>query len=395
MNHFRNRKSLTHALEGGVLVVCAYDATQQSADMEASFLQESNFWWLTGIEEAGWKAVIDMSRQHTTLIRPQRSQANITFNGSISDEDILRVSEANDIINFDDFEPLLRRLARNHSVVRTVYNKRAEYEFVHNPAQLNLFNILDRIFTNTHDASKDIANIRAIKADDEQTAINKAVSLTTAAFKHVREKLPLLKYEYEIEAEFSYYFRKHGARHAYAPIVASGSNACTLHYGRNSQKVPARGMILIDIGARVDGYAADITRTFALNPTKRQAEVHAAVERAHKAIIKLLKPGLPFQQYDQSVNEIMKKEMLELGLLKDTNDDEAYRRYFPHAIGHGLGVDVHDSLGGSRLLQAGMVLTVEPGIYISEEGIGVRIEDDILITPTGHKNLSASLSTAL
>lgn len=395
MNHFRNRKSLTQALEGGVLVVCAYDAMQQSADMEAVFLQESNFWWLTGIEEAGWKVVIDLSRQHTTLVRPQRSHVNMIFNGSTGDDEILRVSAANEIINFDDFEPLLRRLARNHSVVRTVYDKRADHEFVHNPAQLNLFNILDRIFANSNDASKEIASIRAIKQDDEQAAIHKAVTLTTAAFKHVRGRLPQLKYEYEIEAEFSYYFRKHGAHHAYTPIVASGSNACTLHYGKNNQKIPARGMILIDIGARVDGYAADITRTFAVNPTKRQAEVHAAVERAHKAIIKLIQPGLSLQQYVQSVNEIMKKEMIDLGLLKDANDDEAYRKYFPHSIGHGLGVDVHDSLGSSRLLQSGMVLTVEPGIYIPEEGIGVRIEDDILITSTGNKNLSASLSTAL
>jgi Xaa-Pro aminopeptidase len=395
MNHFRNRKNLTHALEGGLLIVSAYDAMQQSADMEAPFLQESNFWWLTGISEPGWKAVIDLSRQHTALVRPQRSHASIVFNGSTDDDSILQVSEANEIINFDDFEPMLRRLARNHSVARTVYDKRIDHEFVHNPAQGNLFNILDRTFTNVHDASKDISDVRAVKEKDEQAAIMKAVTLTVAAFKYVREQLPHLKTEYEIEAEFSYFFRKHGADHAYAPIVASGSNACTLHYGKNSQKIAARNMVLIDIGARVDGYAADITRTFSLNPTKRQSEVHAAVERSHKAIIKLLKPGLPFQEYVLLVNNIMKKEMLGLGLLKDMSDDEAYRRYFPHAIGHGLGIDVHDSLGSSRYLRAGMVLTVEPGIYIQEEGIGVRIEDNILITATGHKNLSASLSTAL
>jgi Xaa-Pro aminopeptidase len=395
MNHFRNRKSVTRALEGGILVVSAYDAMQLSADMEAPFLQESCFLWLTGINEPGWKAVIDLSRQHTTLVRPQRSHASIVFNGSVDEADILRTSEANDIINFDDFEPLLRQLSRNHSVVRTVYDKRADHEFTHNPAQANLFGVLNRTFANTLDASKEIADVRAIKQADEQTAINKAVNLTVAAFQHVRTQLPNLKYEHEIEAEFSYYFRRHGAHHAYAPIVASGGNACTLHYGKNNQKIPTRGMILIDIGARVDGYAADITRTFALRPTNRQKEVHAAVERAHKAIIKLLKPELPLTDYVQAVNEIMKKEMIGLGLLKDSNDNEAFQRYFPHAIGHGLGVDVHDSLGTSRYLRPGMILTVEPGIYIAEEGIGVRIEDDILITKTGHKNLSASLSTSL
>ncbi len=395
MNHLRNRKNIAHPLEGGLLVVSAYDGMQQSGDMEASFLQESNFWWLTGIEEPGWKVIIDLARNHTTLIRPKRSHASIVFNGSIADDDTLSVSGANTIINFDEFEPLLRQLSRQHSMVHTIYDKRTDHEFIHNPAQVNLFGVLERIFTNTKDASKEIADVRAIKQEDEQAALNRAIALTTAAFKHVRGQLPNLKYEYEIEAEFTYYFRKHGAHHAYAPIVAAGDNACTLHYGKNDQKLSARSMILIDIGARVDGYAADITRTYALNPTKRQTQVHAAVERAHKAIIALLKPDLAFRDYIRSVDEIMKQELMELGLLNDENDTETYRRYFPHAVGHGLGVDVHDAFGTARYLRPGMVMTVEPGIYIREEGIGVRIEDDILITATGHKNLSGRLSTSL
>jgi Xaa-Pro aminopeptidase len=395
MNHLYNRKKITGSLEGSLLVMTAYDTLQQSGDMEAPFLQESNFWWLTGIEESGWKAVIDLSRHHVTLVRPKRSHANIVFNGSTEDEEILDVSQANEIISFDDFEPLLRQLARKHSVVRTVYDKKSDHEFMHNPAQSVLFGVLERIFTNVQDATKEIADVRAIKQDEERAEITKAIALTVAAFKHVRTQLPRLKYEYEIEAEFSYYFRKHGAQHAYAPIVASGNNACTLHYGKNDQKVTPRGMVLIDIGARVNGYAADITRTFAVKPTKRQTQVHAAVERAHKKIISLLKPGLMLQDYIKAVDDIMKTEMIGLGLIENMNDNETYRRYFPHAIGHGLGVDVHDSLGSSRKLQEGMVLTVEPGIYIPAEGIGVRIEDDILITSTGHKNLSGSLSTDL
>ncbi len=395
MNHLRNRKSIAHPLEGGLLVVTAYDGMQQSGDVEAPFLQESNFWWLTGIEEPGWKAIIDLARQHTTLVRPKRSHASLVFNGSVADDDTFLFSGADDIINFDEFEPLLRQLARHHSMVRTIYDKRADHEFIHNPAQATLFGALERIFASTQDVTKEVADVRAIKQEDEQAALHRAIALTTAAFKHVRTMLPNLKYEYEIEAEFTHYFRKHGAHHAYAPIVAAGSNACTLHYGKNNQKLPARGMVLIDIGARVDGYAADITRTYALRPTKRQMEVHAAVERAHKAIIALLKPDVPLRDYAQSVDDIMKKELIGLGLLKDVNDNEAYRRYFPHAVGHGLGVDVHDALGTARYLRPGMVMTVEPGIYIPEEGIGVRIEDDILITASGHKNLSGRLSTSL
>ena len=154
-------------------------------------------------------------------------------------------------------------------------------------------------------------------------------------------------------------------------------------------------MVLIDIGARVGGYSADVTRTYCLNPTKRQKAVHAALEKAHQAIITLIAPGLPIAEYIDSVDEIMKQALYELGLLDDMSDQEAYRKYFPHAISHGLGIDTHDSLGRPRYLETGMVLTVEPGIYIPEEGIGVRIEDDILVTATGYENLTAALPTSL
>jgi len=152
-------------------------------------------------------------------------------------------------------------------------------------------------------------------------------------------------------------------------------------------------MVLIDAGAKVGGYAADITRTYAIGrPSDREIEVHAAVETAHKAIIDLIKPGFGMKDYHFQSDEIMKKALKSLGLLNAPAD---YRKYFPHAVSHGLGIDVHDSLGGFETFQPGMVLTVEPGIYIPEEGIGVRIEDDILVTEEGNRNLSAALPTSL
>jgi Xaa-Pro aminopeptidase len=203
-----------------------------------------------------------------------------------------------------------------------------------------------------------------------------------------------MSHEYMVEAEFSHYFRSRGATgHAYEPIVASGKNACTLHHIDNAAEVKNNALLLIDIGASVDGYPADITRTYAVGkPNDRQKAVYTAVETAHYQIIDLLKPGLKVKDYSDRVDEIMKKALDSLGLLKKESD---YRRYFPHAVSHGLGIDVHDSLGGPEVFVAGMVLTVEPGIYIPEEGIGVRIEDDILITKTGHENLSAALPTSL
>jgi Xaa-Pro aminopeptidase len=271
------------------------------------------------------------------------------------------------------------------------------YDFMLNPAPKKLFEQLARTFNSVQDCRKTLAKLRAIKQPAEITRIKKAIKLTAEAFEHVKSLADAAQYEYEIEAEFSYFFRSRGASgHAYDPIVAGGKNACTLHYIENNARLKPRELLLLDIGARVDGYAADITRTYSIGePTKRQIEVHAAVAAAQSEIIRLLKSGLPVEQYQNDVDKIMSRALKDLGLLRGQGDESTYRTYFPHAVSHGLGVDVHDSLGGPRTLQPGMVLTVEPGIYIPEEKIGVRIEDDILITEKGASNLSARLSTDL
>ena len=181
--------------------------------------------------------------------------------------------------------------------------------------------------------------------------------------------------------------------HAYDPIVAGGSNAITLHYSKNAEKIAKRELVLIDAGASYGGYAADITRTYSRGvATKRQQRVHAAVETAHHKIIALIQPMLSIHEYQDKVDKIMKAALDSIDL---PSDDQSLHTYFPHAVSHGLGIDVHDSLGAPRYFETGMVLTVEPGIYIPQEGIGVRIEDDILVTEAGSENLSARLSTGL
>lgn len=394
MMYEANRQRLIDMLDGGLLVISAYDAMQLSGDMAAPFLQEASFFWLTGIAEPGWKLIVESSRRHATLVRPQRSEIDIIFNGQSDDDEIKRVSGINQIISHDEFEPTLRRLSQSHPMVRTIIDE-TQYDFTPNPAGRDLVATLRRIFSSVQDCSLAIHKLRAIKQPDEIKKMQRAIDLTAKAFGEVRQLLETQKSEAEVEAEFSYRFRRASATHAYAPIVASGRNACTLHYESNNAKINSRSMVLIDIGARVDGYSADITRTYCVNPTTRQREVHAAVERAEKAIIDLIKPGLPVSEYALESDRIMKRALQSIGLLDDLNDETTFRKYFPHAISHGLGVDTHDSLGKPRTLEPGMVLTVEPGIYIPEEKIGVRIEDDILVTENGHRNLSKKLPTGL
>lgn len=393
--HTEHRERLSIACDGALIILSGYDAMQGSGDMAAPFMQEASFWWATGIESPGWRAIIDGSRKgELTLVRPKVDEIHQIFDGELSDDEVKSISGAVAVIASDDFESHLRQLARHHSVVRTIDHKHP-YDFVPNPAPLALVESLRRIFASVQDCSQKLHELRAIKTPEEIVRMRAAIKLTIDAFEKVRSQLDTYRHEYEIEADFTKHLRMHNARHAYEPIVAGGLNACTLHYVRNSDKVLRKDVILIDIGANVDGYSADITRTYSVRPTKRQQAVHAAVEKAHHACIEALGPDVLVTDYFRNVDEIMKNALEELGLLDDRNDTTTYRKYFPHAISHGLGIDPHDPLGRPRYFRPGMVLTVEPGIYIPEEGVGVRIEDDILITENGRENLSGRLSTKL
>lgn len=393
--HFfvRNRHSTARILPGSLIVLTAHNLMQRTNDAAFQFEQESNFWYLSGIAEAGWKIIIDNVRDHVTLVRPELSEVQQIFDGGMSKDQAMVASGVNEVIDARDFEPYLRELSRKHSVVYSIYDKNA-YDFIINPAQRELDGALRRIFQSVQSSQGELHTLRAIKQPEELVVLQKAIDLTCDAFESSREMLPSMKYEYELEAYFGYRFRKHNAQHAYDPIVAHGENACTLHYVANSMKLSKTRPTLIDIGARVDNYCADITRTYILQPTKRQQQIHTVLQEVHSRIIELLAPSLSVETYSAQVDVLMKQALADLGLLKDQTDDQTYRKYFPHAVSHGLGIDVHDSLGRPRTFKEGMVLTVEPGIYIAEEKIGMRIEDDILITATGHKNLSRKLSTS-
>jgi Xaa-Pro aminopeptidase len=391
-----NRQRLIKSTNGGLVVLSAYSEMQRGNDAAFGFEQEANFWWLTGIREPDWWVIIDGLQEKAWLVTPTISDSHKLFDGNLSTAEAQKISGIKHCINRDEATMLLRDHAKKHSVAYSLadHSHAEHFDFVVNPAQKKIWQMLERTFTSVKDCRLELAKLRAIKQPDEIKAIKKAIKITSDAFEYVTQKLPELHYEYEVEAEFSYYFRMHGADgHAYDPIVAGGKNACVLHYGNNSDKLKKSSLLLLDIGARIDGYAADITRTYQIGEaTIRQQTVSQAVQKAQKAIIALLKPGLSVESYHDQVDIIMHGALDSLGLLKNEGD---YRRYFPHAISHGLGVDVHDALGQPTEFLAGMVITVEPGIYIPEESIGVRIEDNILITPTGHTNLSAHLSTGL
>ena len=392
-----NRQRLVSSQPASIIVLAGNFEMQAKGDAALPFTQESNFWWLTGLSEPDYWLIIDGKNTKTYLVEPKADSTRAVFDGALTRDELCNISGISEVLSADDGIHMLQDLARRHSMVYGLGSDHNEkyYHFVKNPAQKEIWQRLERTFNSVTDIRPKLSSLRAIKQSAEIKAIRSAIKLTTDAFDYVKSRLPDLQYEYQVEAEFSYFFRSRGAEgQAYDPIVAVGKNACTLHYNSNNDRIKKGSLLLIDIGARLDGYAADITRTYAVGEiTKSQQALHVGVKNAHQEIINLLKPGLEIQDYHNQVDRIMKQALIDLKLIKSLDDDTGYRKYMPHAISHGLGVDVHDSLGRPAHFKPGMILTVEPGIYVPEINSGVRIEDDILITQTGHENLSRALST--
>lgn len=390
-----NRKRLQSVIGDDILILTAYDKMQQTNDAAAFFKQESNFWWLTGIDMPGWKFIYDGRSNDAFLVRPQLSRVEQVFESWYDDATAIKISGIKTIISETEYSEKVADFAQAKRSIKTIDAPKYKDIFCQpNPSLARLLRELKKQGLLVESANLMLSKLRAIKSPEEIKALREAIRITNEAFEIVKRKLPHLTNERDIEAEFNYQFTKQGARHAYDPIVAFGSNACTLHYVKNNAPL-TNGLVLLDIGASLNGYNADITRTYAVHEvTSFEHQLHLAVVQTQTDIIALIKPGLLVKDYMHAVDERMKQALIDLKLI-NTADDDRYRQYFPHAISHGLGVDVHDSLGRAEVFKEGMVLTVEPGIYVPEKQTGVRIEDDILVTANGNDNLSASLATNL
>ncbi len=391
-----NRRAAMDKLQGGLLVIAGYTGMQKSNDEEFRFTQESNMWYLTGIEFPDWWLIMDGGSGKSWLVEPTIDERLRLFTESLAAEDAKAKSGVDTVLSRDAAMTMLRRLAKTHSLVHTVgqspYSE--HFTFALNPAIADMKTTLERTFVKVEDFRLPLARLRAIKQPVEIDAMQKAIDVTMAGLSQVKENLQSYRHEYDIDAELGYAFRKAGGTHGFDPIVASGKNATVAHYFQNNAALKKGTFVMMDVGAKLNGYPADLTRTFAYGkPTKRMASVHEAVRIMQAEIIELIKPGVSLEEYQRESDAIIKREMIKLGVMNGPDDEQAFRRHMPHALSHGLGIDVHDALGRPREFQPGMVLTVEPGVYLQDEGIGVRIEDDILVTESGKKNMSAKLST--
>jgi Xaa-Pro aminopeptidase len=376
------------------------------------FKQATDILWLSGVDQEDSVLVIfpDAKRNEDKelLFLTETNELIAVWEGEkLTKKEAFEVSGIPTVYWLSDFDTIMKSLM---SQTENVYLLTQEHLRRNTPVQTREMRLnaeLKNIYPNhNYKRSAPFLNkLRAVKTALEIEVMKIAAEITAAGFNRVLKFLKPDCWEHEIEAEFIHEFVKRRSRgFAYSPIIGSGSNACVLHYLENNKQCISGDLVLIDVGAEYANYACDVTRCFPVNGkfTDRQREVYESVLRVEKASIELLKPGAVLSEYHKRVGDLMTKELINLNLISQEEVDNqnpswpAYKKYFMHGTSHYLGLDVHDyGLWDGSPMEAGMVFTCEPGIYIPEEGIGIRIEDDILITSNGYINLTKEIPKEL
>ena len=404
-----NRERFKSMMEPNSLAIFhSNDIYPTSADGTMPFKQATDILWLSGVDQEDSVLVIfpDAKRNEDKelLFLTETNDLIAVWEGEkLTKKEAFEVSGIETVYWLSEFDTIMKSLM---SQTENVYLLTQEHLRRNTPVQTREMRLnaeLKNIYPNhNYKRSAPFLNkLRAIKTALEIEVMKIAAEITAAGFNRVLKFLKPDCWEHEIEAEFIHEFVKRRSRgFAYSPIIGSGSNACVLHYLENNKQCISGDLVLIDVGAEYANYACDVTRCFPVNGkfTDRQREVYESVLRVEKASIELLKPGAVLSEYHKQVGDLMTKELINLNLLsKEEVDNQnpswpAYKKYFMHGTSHYLGLDVHDyGLWDGSPMEAGMVFTCEPGIYIPEEGIGIRIEDDILITSNGYINLTKEI----
>lgn len=399
-----NRERLRQLFTGTApIVLTANGLLQRASDEAFPFHQDRSFWYLTGIDEPDVILVMDKGREY--LIVPERHAVREAFDGAIDNEVLTRTSGIAEVVGEKEgWKQLEARLKKVQHVATLAANPKYMDTFglYSNPARAMLIRKIKHIRPGIEllDLRQHLARMRMVKQPVELEALQEAIDITVDSIKDAIRPAKLAKYayEYEIEAELSRSFRRAGAKgHGFTPIVAGGIRACTLHHTDNDGKLASDELAVIDVGASANHYTADITRTISIGgkPSRRQQQVYEAVAAAQDFACSLLRPGVHLREYEQQVEHFVGEKLRELGLIQSISREAVRERYFPHGTSHFLGLDAHDAGDYDEPLKVGTVLTVEPGIYIREEAIGIRIEDDVLITEDGFRVLSNRLPRQL
>jgi len=396
----KNRKKFMKKMKPKSLAVFnSNDIYPVSADSTLPFAQHRDIFYLTGVDQEEsilllFPDAIDKKDREILFLKETNDHIKVWEGEKLTKEKATERTGIKNVQWLQNFEPTLKRLA--YQAKRIYINTNEHYR-----ANTEVETREDRFIKKAkamfpgHKFERSnpiLQRLRSVKEPEEIAQIQKACDITEAGFRRILDKVKPGMKEYELEAEFAHEFLRRGSRgFAYTPIIASGANANVLHYIQNDAEIKDGDLILLDVGAEYGNWASDMTRCVPANGkfSPRQKEVYEAVLRVKDAAAKMLKPGVIWKDYQEKVGRIMEKELLKLGLLteediKNENPDwPAYKKYFMHGTSHHMGLDTHDYGILEEPMKAGMVFTVEPGIYIPEEGIGVRIEDDYVIQEKG------------
>lgn len=392
-----NRAALTGRVKADFIILSASGLLQKSADTTYPFRQDSNFWYLTGTQIADALLIINIKDDTEYFVLPPRLKHRDMWEGAIDHTAIKQVSGIQNVLTAEQGTDLLKSLVPAKPKIGTIVPDTAyipSYGMHISPVKIIFRNRLRRLFGTTSfvDIRLDLAALRQVKQPPELAAIKHAIAITLESIMELKNHIAGMTNERDIDIFLSHQFRLRGASgHAYDPIVGSGVHAATIHHETNDGPLVKKQLLLMDVGALYQGYAADISRTYAIGqPSARQQAAFDAVKATHAYAISLLKPGVIIRDYQKEVVAYQIDQLIQAGIYKQS-DHAHYEKDYPHLISHFLGLDVHDAGLYDGPLQENVVITVEPGVYLPDDKIGVRIEDDILITKTGAVNLSASL----
>ncbi len=403
-----NRKRFVKELKPNALAIFnSNDIMPTNADGTMKFLQNKNLFYLSGVDQEESILVLfpdAFNAAHREVLFLKETNAHIArWEGEkLSKEQAFEVSGIKTVFWLSEFDRIMKDLM---SQAHHVYLQTNEH--LRNSSEVETRE--DRFrkkFTaayplHKYERSEPIMHaLRAVKSPIEVDLLQKASDINTRAFNRILKVMQPGMNEYELEAEFIHEYTRHGSTgFSYEPIIAGGVNATVLHYIENNKEVKDGDLVLFDCGCWYANYASDVTRAYPANGrfTQRQKEVYNAVLRVQKASLEMLRPGNQLHAYHKEVGKLMTDELLGLGLIDKTdvkNEDPdwpAYKKYFMHGTSHYIGLDVHDVGLWTADMEVGNAFTCEPGIYIPEEGIGIRIEDDIVIGEKENLNLTSGI----
>jgi len=403
-----NRKRFAASLKpNSIALFVSNDIMPTNADGSMGFQQNADLFYLTGVDQEETILLIYPDAKTNThkevlFVRETNETIAIWEGAKLTKSQATEVSGIKTVLWSHGFEGFLKTVISQAEHIYLNSNEHTRRHIDVETAEMRFNkNMMAKYPLHKYERSAPIMHkLRAIKSKQEVDLIQQACNITE---KGLRRLLGFIKpgvFEYEIEAELIHEFvRNRSKGFAYHPIIASGANACVLHYNDNNKECKDGDVILLDVAAEYGNYASDLTRAIPVNGkfTKRQKDVYNAVLRVMKAATKMLVVGNTIPEYHKEVGLLMEKELVGLGLIsacvikKQNPDLPVYKKYFMHGTSHFLGLDVHDVGDFNRKLEAGMVFTCEPGIYIPEEGLGIRLENNILVTEKGPVDLMKNI----